>query len=545
MLLAAVLAFAGGQSRTAEACTNLIVGKNASTDGSVIVTYSADNFGLYGFLKRFPAGKHAKGTKIDIYDGDTNHYWGQIDQAPETYSVVGNINEYQVAICETTFGGRSELVNPHGTLDYVSLMSIALQRSKTAREAIEVMASLTQEYGYNSSGETFTVADKNEAWIMEMIGKGPDEKGTVWVAVRVPDDCICAHANQSRIRSFDRSDKKNVMYAKDVISFARKKGYFKGKDADFSFADAYCPAGFSELRFCEARVWSFFNRWADGMNNYLDFASGTNPGNPMPLFIKPKRKLSVHDVMMSMRDHYEGTPFDMTTDISSGAFESPYRTTPLTWEYNGKQYFNERPISTQQSGFTLVAQLRSFLPDAIGGIEWFGNDDANMIAYTPIYCCTTDVPECFAQSTASDTTFSWKSAFWVCNWVANMVYPRYAQMFGSVKAKRDELESAYLNRQAEVEQKAASLWATNPQAACQYLNDYSNRTAEDMLSAWKQLGEYLIMKYNDQTIKPEKNGRFERTPDGLAVPPERPGYPQSFRKAVVDQTGTRYLVPGQ
>lgn len=545
LLLTALLT--GSNAITTDACTNLIVGKNASTDGSVIVTYNADNFGLYGFLRRYPAAKHPKGTKRDIYDGDTNHYWGQIDEAPETYSVIGNINEFQVSICETTFGGRLELVNPNGIIDYVSLMSIALQRSKTAREAIEVMTSLTDKYGYNSEGETFTVADKNEAWILEMIGKGPKEKGTVWVAVRIPDDCICAHANQSRIHQFDRKDKQNVMYAKDVITFARKKGYFNGKDEDFSFADAYCPAGFSELRFCEARVWSFFNKWVDGMDKYLAYASGTSQKKeePMPLFFKPKKKLSVHDVMMSMRDHYEGTPFDMTSDISCGEYESPYRTTPLTWEYNGKQYFNERPIATQQTGFTLVAQLRSYLPDAIGGIEWFGNDDANMVPYTPIYCSTTDVPTCYAEGTASDTTFSWKSAFWVCNWVSNMVYPRYSQMFPSLESKRNELEASYLTQQKAVEQKALELWNSDQQAAKKYLNEYSNRTAEDMLNTWKTFGEYLIMKYNDQTVKPEKNGKFERTKDGLAVPPQRTGFPQSFRKVIVEQTKDRYLVPNQ
>lgn len=530
-----------------EACTSFLVGKKASADGSAFITYNADDYGMYGRLLYLPASKHAKGTMRRIVDGDTNHYLGEIAEAPETYAVMGNINEHQVAITETTFGGRAELADSTGIIDYVSLMAIALQRSKTAREAIKVMTTLVQEYGYASEGESFSIADPNEVWILEMIGKGPGRKGTVWVAVRIPDDCIAAHANQSRIHRFNLKDKQNVLYAKDVISFAREKGYFKGRDADFSFADAYAPADFSAIRFCEARVWSFFNHWVDGMDKYLDYVDGKHIGKAevMPLYFKPKRLLSLHDVMTSNRDHFEGTPFDITNDAGAGVYTAPYRPTPLTFKYEGKTYFNERPISTQQTGFTVVAQLRSNLPNAIGGILWFGNDDPNMVAYTPVYCSATRVPECYDKDTADGVTFSWKSAFWVCNWVANMTYPRYAQLFPSVEAVRDELEAHYTTEQAKVEAEAARLYAESPTKAIAYLTDYTVQCAQDMLNRWRQLGEYLIVKYNDQTVKPEANGKFLRTPDGLGQRPERPGFPEKYKEILIRETGDKYLVPGQ
>lgn len=530
-----------------EACTSFLVGKKASADGSAFITYNADDYGMYGRLLYLPAGKHAKGTMRRIVDGDTNHYLGEIAEVPETYAVMGNINEHQVAITETTFGGRAELADSTGIIDYVSLMAIALQRSKTAREAIKVMTTLVQEYGYASEGESFSIADPNEVWILEMIGKGPGRKGTVWVAVRIPDDCIAAHANQSRIHRFNLKDKQNVLYAKDVISFAREKGYFKGRDADFSFADAYAPADFSAIRFCEARVWSFFNHWVDGMDKYLDYVDGKHIGKAevMPLYFKPKRRLSLHDVMTSNRDHFEGTPFDITNDAGAGVYTAPYRPTPLTFKYEGKTYFNERPISTQQTGFTVVAQLRSNLPNAIGGILWFGNDDPNMVAYTPVYCSATRVPECYDKDTADGVTFSWKSAFWVCNWVANMTYPRYAQLFPSVEAVRDELEAHYATEQVKVEAEAARLYAESPTKAIAYLTDYTVQCAQDMLNRWRQLGEYLIVKYNDQTVKPEANGKFLRTPDGLGQRPERPGFPEKYKEILIRETGDKYLVPGQ
>lgn len=528
-----------------KACTNFLVGKKASADGSTFITYNADSYGMFGRLVYYPAARHAPGTMRQIIDGDTNEYHGEIAEAPVTYSVMGNINEHQVAITETTFGGREELVDTAGIIDYVSLMAIALQRSKTAREAIGVMTSLVQEYGYASSGESFSIADPNEVWILEMIGKGSGRRGTVWVAVRIPDDCIAVHANQSRIHKFDLKDKKNVLYSKDVISFARERGYFKGKDADFSFADAYAPADFGSQRYCDARAWSFFNKWVDGMDRYLDFVDGKHIGTSevMPLYFKPNRPVTLKELMMSNRDHYEGTPFDITHDAGAGVYESPYRPTPLSFEVDGKQYFNERPISTQQSAFTVVAQLRGNLPNAIGGILWFGNDDPNMIAYTPVYCCADRVPPCYDKIAANDVTFSWDNAFWVCNWVANMTYPRYSQLFPSVEAVRDRLEDGYIARQAEIEKQALTLYETSPAEARKFLTDYTVTTAQDMLKEWKKLGEYLIVKYNDQAVKKEKDGKFLLTPDGLAVPPERPGYPEQYRRTLIRETGDRYLVP--
>lgn len=528
-----------------QACTNFLVGKKASADGSTFITYNADSYGMFGRLVYYPAAHHAPGTMRQIIDGDTNEHHGEIAEAPVTYSVMGNINEHQVAITETTFGGREELVDTAGIIDYVSLMAIALQRSKTAREAIGVMTSLVQEYGYASSGESFSIADPNEVWILEMIGKGSGRRGTVWVAVRIPDDCIAVHANQSRIHKFDLKDKKNVLYSKDVISFARERGYFKGKDADFSFADAYAPADFGSQRYCDARAWSFFNKWVDGMDRYLDFVDGKHIGTSevMPLYFKPNRPVTLKELMMSNRDHYEGTPFDITHDAGAGIYESPYRPTPLSFEVDGKQYFNERPISTQQSAFTVVAQLRGNLPNAIGGILWFGNDDPNMIAYTPVYCCADLVPPCYDKIAANDVTFSWDNAFWVCNWVANMTYPRYSQLFPSVEAVRDRLEDGYIARQAEIEKQALTLYETSPAEARKFLTDYTVTTAQDMLKEWKKLGEYLIVKYNDQAVKKEKDGKFLLTPDGLAVPPERPGYPEQYRRTLIRETGDRYLVP--
>ena len=458
-----------------QACTNLIVGKKASADGSVIVSYSADDFGSFGYLRHWAAGKHAKGAMRPVYNWENNNYAGEIEEAPETYNVIGNMNEYQLTITETTFGGRAELVDSTGLLDYGSLIYITLQRAKTAKEAIGVMTELINKYGYNSEGESFTIADKNEAWVMDLIGKGTGRKGAVWVAVRVPDDCICAHANQSRIRRFPLRDKENCLYSKDVISFAREKGYFKGKkDSDFSFADAYAPADFSALRFCEARVWSFFNRYVDGMT-----------------------------------------------------------------------YFNERPISTQQSAFVMVAQMRSQLPDYVGGVLWFGCDDANMMAFTPVYCCTDLVPECYSDKVADDLHFSFKSAFWVCNWVSSIVYPRYSQLFGELKTVRDRLETDYNTLQEKTEKEAMALAGMEGEgmsAARKYLTAYTNRTAAGMLYEWMELGKRLMVKYIDGTVRPERDGQYVRTPGGLGVPVERPGYPERYRREIVKATGDRFEV---
>ncbi len=525
------------------ACTNFIVGKKASTDGSVICTYNADDYGMFIGLCHYPAGKHAKGEMRQIYDWDTKEYHGQIPEAAETYNVIGNINEYQVTIGETTFGGREEMVDSTGILDYGSLIYVALQRSKTAREAISIMTNLAETYGYNSEGETFTICDPNEAWIMEMMGKGPGSKGVVWVALRIPDDAICGHANQSRIRTFDQKDKKNVLFSKDCIKFARSKGWFNGKDKDFSFCETYAYPDFSGRRICDARVWSFFNHFAD-VDRYIPYAEGkVKDAEPLPLWIVPNRKVSVQDVEACMRDHYEGTPFSLDKDMGQGIWQMPYRPTPLYFKVDGKKYFNERPTSTQQSGFSYVSQMRSWLPRQIGGVLWFGNDDGNMIAYTPIYCGNTVQPECYNTPGADAVTFSDKNAYWVCNWVSNMVYPRYSLMFPSLKEVRDSLEQAYFAKQAEIEKNAMAKYQETPTEAIQFLTEYSNNTAQQMLARWKQLAIYLIVKYNDMAVKPEKDGKFMRTKTGLGTSVERPGYPKKVARELIKQTGNRYAVP--
>ncbi len=529
----------------AMACTNFIVGKKASADGSVICSYNADDYGMFVNLAHYPAGVHAKGTMRDIIDWDTKAYHGQIPEAPVTYNVIGNINEFQVTVGETTYGGREEMVDSTGIIDYGSLIYIALQRSRNAREAIKVMTSLAEKYGYNSEGETFTICDPNEAWIMEMMGCGAGSKGVVWVAQRIPDNAICAHANQSRIGKFNMSDHKNVMYSKNVIAFARKKGWFIGKDADFSWKMAYAKPDFSGRRFCDARVWAFFNHFTDGFSRYLPWAEGKDENaEDMPLWVIPNKKLSVKDVQMAMRDHYEGTPLATDTlDFGGGVWEMPYRPTPLMFKVNGKSYFNERPTSTQQTGFTYVSQMRSWLPREIGGVLWFGNDDGNMIAYTPIYCGNTVQPECYNTPGADAVTFSTKNAFWVCNWVSNMVYPRYSLMFPELKSVRDSLESSYFANQPNVETKARELYASDKTAALKYLNEYSNDKAQEMLARWNQLAYYLIVKYNDMCVKPTKNGEFIRTKTGIGATVQRPGYPASFARKLVLATGNKFEVP--
>ena len=530
----------------AEACSNFIVGKKASVDGSVMCSYSADDYGMFQNLCHYPAAKHAKGEMRKIYDWDTNKYHGEIPEAAQTYSVIGNINEWQVTIGETTYGGREEMVDSTGIMDYGSLIYVALQRSKTAREAIKVMTTLANTYGYNSEGETFTICDPNEAWIMEMMGKGAGSKGAVWVALRIPDDAVCAHANQSRIGKFNMKDKKNVMYAKDVVSFARSKGWFQGKDADFSWKMAYAKPDFSGRRFCDARAWSMLNHFYD-MTPYLDWALGKNPdAQDMPLWVVPNKKVSVQDVENVMRDHYEGTPLSVAdgSDIGGGIWEMPYRPTPLMYKVDGKQYFNERPVSTQQSGFVFVSQMRSWLPREIGGVFWFANDDANMAAFTPVYCSMTERPECYNTPGADALHFSKKNAYWVCNMTSNMVYPRYSLMFPTLKEVRDSLDSSYFAAQAGVEKKAQELYARNPQAAVKYLNDYSVEKAQQMLARWNQLFEFMVVKYNDMIIKPtDKNGTFEKTQYGLGARPARPGYPEKYAKELVKQSGDKFLVP--
>lgn len=522
------------------ACTNFIVGKKASADGSVIVSYSADSYGMFGWLYHYPADTHPDGAMRDIHDWDTGKYLGQIKEAKQTYNVVGNMNEYQVTIGETTFGGRPELVDTTGIMDYGSLIYVALQRSRTAKEAIKVMTDLVKEYGYYSSGESFSIADPNEAWIMEMIGKGPGIKGAVWVAVRIPDDCIAAHANQSRIHKFNLNDKDNCLYSPDVISFAREKGYFTGKNSDFSFADAYCPLDFSGLRFCEARVWSFYNMFSKTTGDaYLPYILGESK-EPMPLYIKADSKLSVRDVQRAMRDHYEGTPLDITKDLGAGPFETPYRLSPLTFKVDGVEYFNERPISTQQSAFSFVAQMRANLPDPVGGVLWFGLDDANMTVFTPVYCCTDRIPVPYAEGNGDCITFSWDSAFWIYNWVADMIRPRYSLMIDDMRAVQKELEDTFESAQSGIESSALKLYQESPEKAKDFLTNYTDMTACTTIDRWKKLAEFLIVRYNDGARKLVKNGKMVAPETGNCAPLERPGYPEEFLKEVVKATGDRY-----
>ena len=538
------LPLVGGQEG-ARACTNLIVGKKASADGSVIVSYNADSYGMYGNLYRHVGGKHAAGEMRKIYEWDTNKYLGEIPQAPVTYNVVGQMNEHQVSICETTFGGREELADSTGLIDYGSLIYIGLERSRTAREAIQVMTDLVARYGYYSEGETFTIADKNEAWVMEMVGKGPGSKGAVWVAMRIPDDCISAHANQSRITRFDMKDKKNVMYAKDVVKFAREKGYYKGqKDEDFSFRDAFNPLEFGGIRYCDARAWSFLRKHVDGMDQYLPYIQGENNDLVMPLYFRPNHPVSVQDVKDGMRDHYEGTPLDMQQDLGAGPYNMPYRPSPLSFEVDGKKYYTERPISTQQTGFSFVGQMRASLPDCVGGVIWWTNDDANMTAYTPIYCSVTSVPQCYQriEGQQDELTFSWESAYWLSNTVSNIVYPYYSKMYPDLKTAQSELETAYQQEQQQIDAQAVALLESNAPQAVALLTDYSQRAADRMMVRWDRLFKYLVVKHNDMVVKPEENGQFKKSKYGLGAGPTRPGYPERYWREVVKQTGDKFLM---
>ena len=512
----------------ADACTNFLISKGATKDGSTMITYAADSHELYGELYFTPAADHLPGAMLDIYEWDTGKYLGQIKQVPHTYTVVGNMNEHQVSIGETTWGGREELKDPKAIMDYGSLMYIALQRAKTAREAIKVITELVAEYGYYSAGESFSIADPNEVWIMEIIGKGSDNIGAIWVARKVPDGYICAHANQARIRQFPLRDKENCLYAKDVISFAREKGYFNGRDEDFSFADAYAPLDYGALRFCEARVWSMFRRSAPSLNLSMDYVKGVKGAEPLPLWIKPDKKLSSHDVMELMRDHFEGSDFDMTNDIGAGPFNLPYRWRPLTWEVDSVRYCNERATSTQQTGFSFVAQARSWLPDPIGGVFWFGVDDTYSTVYVPIYCGVKQVPHSFAVDTGSFHDFTWESAFWVFNFVSNYAYLRYSDMITDIQKVQRELEGKFLADQSQIEEAAMKLYEQSPQIAREYLTDYSMKLGDSTIKRWKKLGEFLIYKYLDGNVKDEL-GKVTH-----------PGYPESWYRRIVNETGDHF-----
>ncbi len=545
LLLVTLFLLLGGGQEGAFACTNLIVGKAASTDGSVIVSYNADSYGMYGNMYRHVGGQHQPGEMRKIYEWDTNKYLGEIPQAPVTYNVVGQMNEHQVCICETTFGGREELVDSTAIIDYGSLIYIGLERSTTAREAIKIMTDLVAKYGYYSEGETFTIADKNEVWVMEMVGKGPGRTGAVWVAIRIPDDCICAHANQSRITRFNMKDKENVMYAKDVVKFAREKGFFTGKkDADFSFRDAFNPLDFGGIRYCDARAWSFFNKHVDGMDKYLPYINGEDMKLEMPLYMRPKHKLSVQNIKNDMRDHYEGTALDMQKDLGAGPYNMPYRPSPLSFEVDGKKYFTERPTSTQQTGFSFVGQMRNFLPDAVGGVVWWTNDDANMTAYVPVYCCVTDIPKCFQriEGVQDEITFNWESAYWLCNTVSNIVYPYYEKMYPDLRRCINETEQSFNMTQGYAETIGKNLYESNPAEAIRQLTEYSQTCADTMMKNWNNLFKYLVVKHNDMVLKEEnKKHEFVRSPYGLGGKITRPGYPERYWREVVKQTGDKYL----
>lgn len=524
------------------ACTGLLVGKKASVDGSVIISYAADSHTLYGELYHWPAKDWPAGSMVNIKEWDTGKPLGSIPQVSHTYSVVGNMNEHQLAITESTFGGRPELVDTTGIMDYGSLIYITLQRAKTAREAIQVMTDLVKEYGYCSSGESFSIADKNEAWIMELIGKGPGNKGAVWVAIRIPDDCISAHANQSRIQQIPFNDPENCIYSPDVISFAREKGYFKGRDKDFSFAKAYCPYEFGGLRGCEARVWSFFRKYSASMDQYTDFIKGDITKEPMPLYIKPDRLLSVQDVQNAMRDHFEGTDLDMTKDAGAGPYKVPYRWRPMNFKVDGKEYVNERAIATQQTGFVIVPQLRNWLPDAIGGVLWFGVDDADMAVFTPVYCSVIATPESYRVGNGDMMNFSWTSAFWIHNWVANMAYGKYNYMIKDIRKVQQELENGYKEMLPAIDKAAQELYVKNPDKAKEFLTWYSATTADTATERWKKLGEYLLVKYMDGNMKKEVDGHFMDNGYGLSEMPDFPGYDEAYYRSIVESAGERLQV---
>ena len=520
----------------AEACTNLIVGKKASVDGSVMCTYNCDGFGFSASLSLSLPGKHPAGDQIPIRGWGGGGKLNYIKQAEYTYNVAGLMNENQVTIVETTFDGRLELENKDGLLDYFTLMGLALQRSATAREAIQCMADLVAEYGYKSTGETLTICDKNEAWIMEIIGKGPGRKGAVWVALRVPDDCITAHANLSRIRQFPLKDKENCMYAKDVISFAREMGFFKGKDEDFSFRDAYCPIDFENVRYADTRVWSFFRHHynKDEMDKYIPYLNGEfDKCDHLPLWIKPDQKLSVRDLMNDMRDHYEGTVFDMSADMSAGPWASPYRNQPINFkDSKGADMFRERPIGCQQSGMTMVCQMRNFLPNEVGGVTYFNLDDATMVAYVPVYCCINRIPEPFRRENNNILEFSTESAFWMNNFVSNMVYPRWSAMIGDLREAQKELEDYYAEDQKEVEKRVQEMETTSERI--EYLTAKTEAYTDKMMKRWDKLAKLLIVKHNDQIMRPSQNG------DVVSGRYSSPAYAPTWVDAVHDQTGKRY-----
>ena len=549
---AALVAYA-----TADACTNFIITRGASTDGSVMVSYAADSHALYGALYHHPGGKHLEGSILPVYEWDTGRYLTDIPQVEESYTTVGNMNEHSLIIGETTFGGRAELADSTGRMDYGSLIYITLQRAKTAREAIATIVELANTYGYASSGESFSIADPDEAWIMELIGKGckidaqgkNTRKGIVWVARRIPDGCVSAHANQARITQIPFDDPENCLYAPDVVDFAREMGYFEGDDADFSFADAYCLADFGTVRGCDARVWAFFRTVADGMEAYEDYAMGYNLKNRMPLWVKPRTKVSPKVVFDCMRDHYEGTPMDMTKDLGAGGHNCPYRWRPMTFEVDGVEYLNERATATQQTGFWFVAQARPNVP-ADMGILWFGVDDAATSCLTPIFCSTEEVPECFREGNGSMLEYSPTSAFWLFNRVTNFAYMRYDMIAADIRKVTDAWENGQLARMAEIDARATGY--DSQAARRRYLTRQSVDTAQELFNRWSKLDKYLLIKYMDGNVKSEhgdvlsyldsdapmarhfvENGNGRQIPDKIQFP----GYNEKWKRAVAADNG--------
>ena len=513
------------------ACTNFIVTRGASTASSVMVSYAADSHQLYGCLYHYMPSRRAART-MPVYEWDTGRYIGDIAQAAQTYTTVGNMNEHSLIITETTFGGRHELENPDGGIDYGSLIYITLQRARTAREAIRIIVDLADTYGYCSSGESFTIADPDEAWIMELIGRGKQGKGIVWVARRIPDGYVSAHANQARITTFPKDDPENCLYSDDVVELARSMGWYEGTDEDFSFADAYAPLDFSAMRGCEARVWSFFRTVADDMDKYVDYAMGHNPDNRMPLWVKPRTKVSPKMVFDAMRDHYEGTPMDMTTDLGAGGHGLPYRWRPMNFEVDGVEYCNERATATQQTGFWLVGQARK----GKTGILWFGVDDAATSCLTPIYCNSTEVAECIAEDNGSMLDYSPTSAFWIFNRVANFAYLRYDLIAADVRKSIDQWENDKLSQVARIDAAAAAM---SPAKARKYLTEYSVNTAQQLFDRWVELDRYLLVKYIDGNVKGENADGFIDNGNGRDIPGkiEWPGYNEKWKRAVAADNG--------
>jgi dipeptidase len=575
LTLALALIFSLWAGYESVACTNFLVTKGASKDGSVMITYSADSHTLYGELYHWSAATWPAGSMLNVYEWDTGKFMGKIPQAPVTYNVVGNMNEHQVAIGETTYGGREELATQAGAImDYGSLIYIALQRSKTAREALKVITELMNEYGYASSGESFSVSDANEAWIFELIGKGEGQKGAIWVARRIPDGYVCAHANHARITTIPMADKKksvkfskradlmnpevDCFYADDVVSFAREKGWFTGKDEEFSFSDIYAPVDFGGARFCEVRVWSFFKSVNKDMAGYIDYASGIiehnstfadgsknpngYPTNRMPLWVKPDHLVELHEMMNYMRDHLEGTELDMTKDFGAGPWGCPYRWRPLTWQVDSVAYCNERATSTQQTGFWFLAQSRSWLPDAIGGIFWFGVDDATSSILMPLYSSMTRAPEKMAQGYGAMMEFVDDAAFWVFNQISNLAYTRYSYIHPEIYAKQQAEESAFMLKVNEIDKVALDMYGTNPSGTVGILTDFSATNANNTVLEWKKFYGYLFTRYMDGNIKTAVD-----VPEGyiyVAPKVEQPGYPEWFLRRIVDQTGDKLKVIG-